>query len=55
MQLTATTSPEKLGFSADRLQRITARLQGYIDNGELSGLIATVARRGEYVYVQLNK
>ena len=39
-----TATPEDLGFSSARLQRINSVMQGYIDRGELAGLIAVVAR-----------
>ncbi len=44
--------PENAGFSAERLQRITAQLQGNVDRDEIPGFIATIARRGETVYYE---
>ncbi len=46
------TSPESVGFSSERLSRITSLLQGYVDRGELPGMIATVARQGQTVYFE---
>ena len=46
------TTPESVGFSSARLQRISTRLQSYIDEGKLAGLITTVARRGKTVYLE---
>ena len=43
---------EAAGFSSARWQRLTKLLQGYIDRGDLAGLIATVARQGKTVYYQ---
>jgi CubicO group peptidase (beta-lactamase class C family) len=48
--LTQTIYPENVGFSSDRLVRITNRLQGYVQHGEIPGLIATIARKDETVY-----
>ena len=44
------TKPESMEFSQERLKRIDALLQGYIARGELSGVIAKIAHRGESVY-----
>lgn len=44
--------PEAVGFSAARLARIGAALQRYVDAGKIAGLITTVARRGETVYLE---
>jgi CubicO group peptidase (beta-lactamase class C family) len=42
--------PESVGFSSARLGRITAAMQGYIDAGQLPGVITVVARRGQVVH-----
>lgn len=42
--------PKSAGFSAERLQRIDARLQDYIDRGEVAGVVGLIARRGKVVY-----
>ena len=39
------TTPETAGFSTDRLQRITPWMQGYVERGEVAGMIATIAPR----------
>jgi CubicO group peptidase (beta-lactamase class C family) len=44
------SNPEKVGFSAERLSRVTAYLNGCVDRGEIPGFIATVARYGKTVY-----
>ena len=44
-------TPESVGFSATRLQRITAKMQSYVDEGKLAGTITTVARRGQTVHL----
>jgi CubicO group peptidase (beta-lactamase class C family) len=46
------SSPESVGFSAARLQRISNLLQGYVDRSDLAGMIATVARQGKTVYYE---
>lgn len=46
------TTPEKLGFSAMRLNRITRMLQRYVDEGKLAGMSAAVVRHSELAYRQ---
>ena len=41
---------EKVGMSTERLQFLTHTLQEYVDNGELSGVVTLVARRGQIAY-----
>lgn len=52
-------SPESVGMSSDRLERISPVLQQYVDSGELVGVVSMLARRGEVVhfeeYGSLNK
>ncbi len=43
-------SPEAAGFSPQRLKRVDALLQGYVDRGELAGMIAQVVRRDQTAY-----
>lgn len=43
-------TPEAQGFSSERLERLTAKLHGYVDEGKLPGFVAMVARKGEVVY-----
>jgi len=45
-----TATPEEMGFSASRLSRIGAVMQGYVDQNQLAGVIAAVARHGKVVY-----
>lgn len=45
-------SPEAVGFSGTRLQRIGNLMQGYVDRGDLAGMIVTVARQGRTVYYE---
>ena len=44
--------PESVGMSSERLERLTAALQGYVDDGRLAGAVAVVARRGEIAYLE---
>lgn len=46
------TTPEEVGLSSQRLQRVHAVLQGYIDRGEIAGSVALVARRGKVVHFE---
>lgn len=41
------TTPESVGFSTDRLQRIGAAMQRYIDRDQIAGIITLGARHGE--------
>jgi CubicO group peptidase (beta-lactamase class C family) len=43
-------SPEKVGFSSERLERITHGMQRYIDKGLIAGIVTLVARRGEVAH-----
>ena len=44
--------PESVGMSSERLERLTAALQGYVDEGRLAGAVAIVARRGKIAYLE---
>jgi CubicO group peptidase (beta-lactamase class C family) len=44
--------PAKVGMSAERLQRLTEVLNGYVNDGKLSGAVALVARHGKVAYVK---
>jgi CubicO group peptidase (beta-lactamase class C family) len=39
-----------LGFSADRLERVTSAFQGYVDSGQIPGAVVLIARKGEVAY-----
>ena len=49
-QVLAPTVPETVAVSSQRLERLTATLQGYVDDGQLGGAVALVARHGRVVY-----
>ena len=44
--------PEEVGVSAERLERIRPVMQGYVDNGQVSGFLTVVARRGKIVHFE---
>lgn len=44
------SSPDEVGMSRERLNRITNRFQKYVDDGELPGVVILVARKGEIPY-----
>ena len=43
-------SPESVGMSSAALNSATARLQKHIDDGDIAGVVAAVARDGKLVY-----
>src|SRR3990172_5735585 len=45
-------TPAKVGFSSDRLQRLTDVLNGYVTDCKLSGAVALVARHGKLAYLK---
>lgn len=48
--LVAATDVASVGVSAERLDRLTTALEGYVQQGQLAGSVALVARRGQIVY-----
>jgi len=44
------TSPKSVGFSAERLKRLERTMHGFVDEGELSGIVTCVARKGRIVH-----
>lgn len=44
-------SPEEVGLSAERLERIASAIQRSIDDGRIAGGVALVARHGKIVYL----
>ena len=45
--------PEDVGMSAERLERITAMTQRYVDEKKLAGVATLVARRGKIVHFEV--
>jgi len=51
-QALETIRPEEVGMSPARLERLTGALQRYVDDGELAGAVALVARHGHIAYFE---
>ncbi len=49
--MTAAQQNQRGGMSATRLERLSAIVQGYVDRGEVAGLVALIHRHGEEAYV----
>ena len=45
-------TPESVGMSAERLERVTAAMQGYIDRNLVAGTVTLIARRGKVVHYE---
>ncbi len=45
-------TPEEVGMSSARLERLSDALQAYVDNGEVAGTATIVLRRGKIVYLE---
>jgi CubicO group peptidase (beta-lactamase class C family) len=45
-------SPESVGLSSDRLERIDRVMREYVDEGRVAGTVALVARRGKIAHLQ---
>lgn len=46
------TDPDEVGLSAERLARLDGALRKHIDQGELAGAVALIARRGKVAYFE---
>ena len=47
-----TTNPESAGLSEDRLLRLTQTFEQYVSEGQLSGSVILVARKGKIAYLE---
>lgn len=47
-----TARPEDAGISSERLARVRAAMQRYIDRGDVAGTVAMIARRGRLVHFE---
>ena len=45
-------NPEELGFSSERMQRLSNVFQAYADDGKLAGGVVLVARHGKVAYLE---
>ena len=48
-----TATPEDVGLSSERLDRIKPIMQGYIDDGTTGGILTMIARRGKIVHFEM--
>jgi CubicO group peptidase (beta-lactamase class C family) len=46
------SSPDSVGLSAERLERLSDALQAYVDDGKVAGSVTLVARRGRVAYFE---
>jgi CubicO group peptidase (beta-lactamase class C family) len=44
--------PEAVGLSSDRLERLRAAMQKYVDQGRVSGLVTYIARGGQVAHLE---
>lgn len=51
-QFLPTATPEEVGMSSERLDRLTETLQGYVDREEVAGSVAIVVRDGKIAYLK---
>ncbi|HJN94183.1 MAG TPA: serine hydrolase domain-containing protein [Gammaproteobacteria bacterium] len=47
-----TATPEEVGMSSERLQRINTVMQRHMDAGDIQGAVTIVARRGKLVHLE---
>jgi CubicO group peptidase (beta-lactamase class C family) len=45
-------NPEQVGFSRERLQRLTEHLRGEVETGQLPGAVMLIARHGKIAYYE---
>ena len=45
-------SPDSVGLSAERLERLSDALEAYVDDGQVAGSVTLVARRGRIAYFE---
>jgi CubicO group peptidase (beta-lactamase class C family) len=46
------SNPEDVGISAERLQRVQALLQRYIDSSDIAGSVSLIARKGRIAHLE---
>ena len=46
------SKPEEVGLSSERLQRINQLVQRYIDQGQITGAITMVSRKGRVAHFE---
>ncbi len=51
-QAAAAVSPTQAGFSPERLERLDSRMQSYVDEGQLAGIVTLISRGGRIVHLR---
>ena len=51
-QTLRTVEPEAVGMSSERLERLTATLEAYVERNQMAGGVSIVARRGQIAYLE---
>jgi CubicO group peptidase (beta-lactamase class C family) len=51
-EATPETRPESVGLSSERLERLRAAMQRYVDDGRVPGLVTYVARGGQVAHLE---
>jgi CubicO group peptidase (beta-lactamase class C family) len=51
-QTLPTAEPETVGLSSERLERLTATLEEYVESDRIAGSVAIVLRRGQIAYLE---
>ncbi len=46
------TSPESVGLSSERLERLTEKFQAYVDEDKMAGSVILIARKGKVAYFE---
>ena len=46
------TAPEEVGISSERLAKVNTKLQSYIDENKVGGIVSLVARKGKVVHFE---
>jgi hypothetical protein len=45
-------SPESVGVSSDRLDRLSESMQRYIDSNQLAGTVSVISRKGKVIHFE---
>lgn len=48
----AASKPESVGMSSERLDRLSAGMQKFVDDGELAGIVTMIARHGKIAHFE---
>ena len=46
-------TPEQVGLSAARLDRVRTWMNGWVDSGKLAGMVTCVMRKGELAFAEV--